>query len=119
MRYVCLVYQDERNLDIPRDRLEARVRECAAWVEDLAKGGQHIYSAGLQSVATAMTLRSRDGKVSVTDGPFAETKEFLAGFTLIDARDLNDAIRQASRLAACSRGSIEVRPLLENPLLPT
>jgi hypothetical protein len=119
MRYVCLVYQDERNLDIPRDKLEARVRECVAWVEDLAKGGQHIYSAGLQSVATAMTLRSRDGKVSVTDGPFAETKEFLAGFTLIDARDLNDAIRQASRLAACSRASIEVRPLLENSLLPT
>jgi hypothetical protein len=113
MKYICLVYHDAKSLDIPQGELEARVRDCGAWVEDLAKGGQHVLSAGLQSVETATTLRSRNGKVSVTDGPFAETKEFLAGFTLLEARDLNEAIRQASKLAACSQGSIEVRPLLE------
>jgi hypothetical protein len=72
-----------------------------------------VFSAGLQSSSTATTLRSRNGKISVTDGPFAETKEFLAGLTVIEARDLNEALREASKLAACSLGTIEVRAILE------
>jgi hypothetical protein len=113
MKYACLVYQEERNLDIPHEEIRDRMRACGAWVSDLERSGQHVVSAGLQSVGTATTLRSRNGKISLTDGPFAETKEVLAGFTLIEARDLNEALRQASKLAACSGGSIEVRPLMQ------
>jgi hypothetical protein len=113
MKYACLVYHEERDLDIPQDELRDRMRSCGAWVSDLERGGQHVVCAALQSAGTATTLRSRNGKISVTDGPFAETKEVLAGFTLIEARDLNEALRQASKLAACSRGSIEVRPLMQ------
>src|SRR6266700_1570301 len=91
----------------PVDEMIALVGECGEWIEDLERGGHHVYSAGLQSVRTAVTIRSRDGQVSVTDGPFTETKEFLGGFTLIEARDMNEAIRLASRLPAARIGSIE------------
>jgi hypothetical protein len=113
MKYACLVYHGEGDLDIPDDELRDCMRGCGAWVSDLERGGQHIVSAALQSAGTATTLRSRNGKISVTDGPFAETKEFLAGFTLIEARDLNEALRQAWKLAGCSRATIEVRPLMQ------
>src|SRR5262249_12041075 len=72
------------------------------------------FSAGLQSVRNAATVRHRDGKLSVTDGPFAETKEFLGGFTLINARDLNEALQLASKFPAARLGSMEVRPVLES-----
>jgi hypothetical protein len=112
MKYLCLVYHDETTLDIPDEELEARLRACGTWVGDLTRGGRHIYSAALQAAETATTLRSRNGRVSLTDGPFAETKEVLAGFTLIEAPDLNEALREASKLAACCAATIEVRALL-------
>jgi hypothetical protein len=114
MKYICLVYHDEKQLDaLSPGELEALVGECGAWVEDLQKGGHHVFSAGLQCVRTAATLRRRNGTLATTDGPFAETKEFLGGFTIIDARDLNEAIQLASKLPAVGIGSIEVRPVLE------
>ena len=114
MKYICLVYQDEKRLAaLPQAELEAIVGQCGAWVGELEKGGHHVFSAGLQSVRTATTLRQRGGRLSMTDGPFAETKECLGGFTILSARDLNEAIQLASRLAAASGGSIELRPLLE------
>jgi len=114
MKCVCLVYNDERNLEaLPEGDLGALVGECGAWVEDLEKGGHHVSSMGLQSARTATTVRMRNGKVSVIDGPFAETKEQLGGFTIIDARDLNEALQLASRLPAARLGSVEVRPALE------
>ncbi|MCC2668329.1 MAG: dehydrogenase [Armatimonadetes bacterium] len=114
MRYVCLVYHEEAKLAALSDgELDALMAECAAWVDDLVQRGRHIFSAGLQSIRTATTLRSRYGTLSLSDGPFAETREFLGGFTLIDARDLNEAIRLASTLPAVRVGSVEVRPLLE------
>ncbi|MGZ5099420.1 MAG: YciI family protein [Usitatibacter sp.] len=114
MKFICLVYNEERNLDdLSEGELGAFVVECGAWVEDLRAGGHYVSSMGLQSVRTATTVRIRGGKVSVTDGPFAETKEQLGGFTLIDARDLNEALQIASRLPAARIGSIEVRPVLE------
>jgi len=114
MKYICLVYQDEKKLAaLPQAELDAIVSECGAWVGELEQGGHHVFSAGLQSVHTATTLRSRNGRLSMTDGPFAETKECLGGFTILSARDLNEAIQLASRLAAASGGSIELRPLLE------
>jgi len=114
MKYVCLVYHEEERLSGLAERdLVALMDECAAWVEDLEKGGHHVFSAGLQSVRTAKTLRNRGGSSVKTDGPFAETKEFLGGFTIINARDLNEAVKLASMLPAVRIGSVEVRPVLE------
>jgi hypothetical protein len=114
MKFICLVYNEERNLEaLSEGELGAFMGECGAWVEDLRGGGHHVTSMGLQSVRTATTVRNRSGNVSVTDGPFAETKEQLGGFTVIDARDLNEALQLAARLPAARLGSVEVRPVLE------
>lgn len=107
MKYLCLVYLDEKKLE------EVRDSECAACGEALRKSGHSIAAEALQSVTTATTVRVRDGKMSVTDGPFAETKEQLAGFYLIDARDLNEAIQLASKIPPARVGSVEVRPTRE------
>jgi ketosteroid isomerase-like protein len=114
-KYLCLVYQEDEKLDAlsPRE-LDSLVAECVVWVDELDRSGRHIYSAGLQSVRSATTLRKRNGQLSMTDGPFAETKEHLGGFTLLRARDLNEAIQLASRLPAARLGSVEVRPVLES-----
>jgi hypothetical protein len=107
MKYLCLVYLDERKLDTVADS------ECKAWGETLRASGHHIAAEALQSVHTATTVRVRNGKVSVSDGPFAETKEQLAGFYLIEARDLNEAIQLASKIPPARAGRIEVRPTRE------
>jgi hypothetical protein len=107
MKYLCLVYLDEKKLD------EVPDRDCKACLDALQKGGHHIASEALASVDTATTVRVRNGKVSVTDGPFAETKEQLAGFYLIDAKDLNEAIQLAAKIPPSRVGSVEVRPVRE------
>src|SRR5947209_3405679 len=114
MKYICLVYHEEGKLDaLAQNELDALVGDCIAWTEELERQGHHIFSAGLQSVRQAATVRNRNGRLSMTDGPFAETKEQLGGFTLLDARDLNEAIRLAAMLPAARLGSVEVRPILE------
>ena len=105
MKYLCLVYGEEEKIRSMDDR------DCLAFDESIRKSGQCIASEALQPVSTATTVRVRNGKISVTDGPFAETKEFLAGFYMIDARDLNEAIQIASRIPPAAVGSIEVRPI--------
>ena len=107
MKYLCLVYMDERNPHVVPDR------ECADYASGLGQRGALIAAEALQPIETATTVRVRNGKVSVTDGPFAETKEQLAGFYLIEARDLNDAIHIASKIPPAREGSIEVRPVRE------
>jgi hypothetical protein len=117
MKYVCLVYNDEAKLAaLSQAELDALVRDCIGWVADLERGGHHVMSIGLQSFRTASTLRHRGGAISTTDGPFAETKEHLGGLTLLEARDLNEAIHLASRLPATRVGSVEVRPVLDASL---
>src|SRR5262249_12584017 len=94
MRFLCLVYQDEKKLAaLSQLETDSLVAACIKWVAELEKAGHHILSAGLQCVRAAATVRSREGKVTTTDGPFAETKEFLGGFTLINARDLAEALK--------------------------
>ena len=105
MKYLCLVYGEEQALAKMADE------HCVAFDEEVKKSGHCIASEALQPVSTATTVRVRNGKVAVTDGPFAETKEFLAGFYMIEARDLNEAIQIASRIPPAAVGSIEVRPI--------
>jgi hypothetical protein len=105
MKYLCLVYGEEKAIQSVDDR------HCLAYDADIRASGHCVASEALQPVATATTVRVRNGKVSVTDGPFAETKECLAGFYLVEARDLNEAIQLASRIPPAAVGSIEVRPI--------
>jgi len=105
MKYLCLVYGAEHELHTVPDR------ECLAYDEALRQGGRCLASEALESSSTAATVRMRNGKASVTDGPFAESKEQLAGFYLIEARDLNEAIQVASRIPPARVGSVEVRPI--------
>ena len=107
MKYLCLVYLDEKNLGTVPDS------ECKARGDALRRSGHHIAAEALQPVHTATTVRVRNGQLSVTDGPFTETKEQLAGFYLIDARDLNEAIQLAAKIPPARVGSIEVRPVRE------
>ena len=112
MKYLCLIYFEEQKLNaLSKREWDALIDEALAYDEVLRKSGHHLVSDALQSVQTATTLRIRNGKVSVTDGPFAETKEQLGGFILIDARDLDDAIRVASKIPPARLGSVEVRPI--------
>ncbi len=105
MKYVCLVYCEETKL------AETTDAECADLGTELETSGRKIAAEALQPVRTATTVRTRGGRITVTDGPFAETKEQLAGFYLIDATDLDDAVRIAARIPAARVGSIEVRPV--------
>jgi hypothetical protein len=105
MKYLCLVYGEEAQIaDLDDD-------ECLAYDRALRESGRCIASEALEPVTTATTVRVRHGKVSVSDGPFAETKEQLAGFYLVEARDLNEAISLAAKIPPARIGSIEVRPI--------
>jgi hypothetical protein len=105
MKYLCLVYLDEKRLD------ELPDEDCVAYDTFIRASGHCVASEALESVQTATTVRMRDGKLSITDGPFAETKEQLAGFYMIDAKNLDEAIQIASRIPPARVGSIEVRPV--------
>jgi hypothetical protein len=105
MKYLCLVYLDEKRLD------ELPDEDCVAYDASIRASGKCIASEALESVQTATTVRMRDGKLAVTDGPFAETKEQLAGFYMIDARDLDEAIQIASKIPPARVGCVEVRPI--------
>ena len=110
MKYLCLVYLEKDKWSAVPDR------ECADCGEGLRKNGVLLAAEPLHPVETATTVRVRNGRVTVTDGPFAETKEALAGFYLVEARDLNEAIQLASKIPPAREGSIEVRPVRElNP----
>ncbi|HEY8601199.1 MAG TPA: YciI family protein [Thermomicrobiales bacterium] len=114
MKYLCLVYHEEAVIDaLPKSEFDEIVNDTIAYRDELRRSGHYIASDALEYVQAATTIRVRNGKVSITDGPFAETKEQLGGFYIIEARDLNDAIRVASLMPPARRGSIEVRPIRE------
>jgi hypothetical protein len=105
MKYLCLVYLEPQKLHAVEDT------ECFSCGEQLRANGSLIAAEALQPIDTATTVRVRNGRMTVTDGPFAETKEQLAGFYLVEARDLNDAIQIASKIPPAREGSVEVRPV--------
>ncbi len=114
MKYLCMVLVDENKLNaMSESESQALDDESLAFDDTLRKGGHLIAAQALESVSTATIVRVRGGKVSVTDGPFAETNEQIGGFILIQAQDLNEAIQLASKIPAIRLGGIEVRPVKE------
>ncbi len=107
MKYLCLVYLSQENWNACPDET------CFEYANHLVDTGKMIAAEPLHPVETATTVRVRNGQMSMTDGPFAETKEMLAGFYLIDAKDLNDAVSVAAKIPPAKYGSIEVRPVRE------
>jgi hypothetical protein len=114
MKYLCLVYVEEKVLHaLPRNERVALSDDSMDYCAKLQKVGQLLAASPLHPVDSATTVRVRGGKTSTTDGPFAETKEQLGGFLMLDVPDLNDAIRIASHFPAARIGSVEVRPMRE------
>jgi hypothetical protein len=114
VRYLCLIYDEEKKwATMPKTEADAMMGEYFAFTEGVKKSGHYIGGEALQPTPSATTVRVRNGKISSTDGPFAETKEQLGGYYLINARDLNDAIQVASKIPSAKFGSIEVRPIME------
>ena len=116
MKYMLLVYLDEQVLS-DSERQQCYV-ESARLTQDLSKSGQYLQASPLHSVATATSVRLRAGKRLVTDGPFAETREQLGGFYLIEAKDLDEAIAIAERVPPAKYGTVEIRPVMEIEGLP-
>lgn len=114
MKYLCLAYEEEHTLNaLTQSEWDVLRKQTLDYVDELRTKGCLIAAEPLQSVKTATTVRVRGGKLGITDGPFAETKETLGGFFLINARDLNEAIQVASKWPSARLGSIEVRPIEE------
>lgn len=112
MRYLLLCCHEEKKLDsMSKSECDAIMEETVAYCEALKKSGHLIGVEALESVQTAMAVRIRNGKLSVTDGPFAETKEQVGGYFLIEARDVNEAIQVASKVPSVRFGTMEVRPV--------
>ena len=117
MRYMLLIYQEENALDeIEREQC---YRESAQLAHELDAAGRFLATAPLHPTATATSVRVREGKRHVTDGPFAETREQLGGYFLINATDLDEAIAIAARIPGARRGTVEIRPVIEIAGLPT
>ncbi|MDN3556821.1 YciI family protein [Halomonas maura] len=116
MQYVALVYYQEQLINAMSEaEWHALNQECLAGVERLTDAGHFVTGQALQPVDSATSVRLRDGELLVSDGPFAETKEQLAGFYLLEAHDLNEALRLAGRIPPARFGTIEVRPVRELP----
>jgi len=114
MRYLCLIYDEEKKIGaMPKGESDAFMGEYFTFTDGIKKSGHFVGGEALQPVHTATTVRVRNGKLSTTDGPFAETKEQLGGFYLINAKDRNDAVQVASKIPSAQLGSVEVRPIME------
>jgi hypothetical protein len=113
MRYACLVYFDPRKVFGQSPEAEAVLGAVGAYNEELRAGGHLVTEGALQMPDQAMTVQVRDGKMSATDGPFMETKEVLGGFLVIEARDLNEAVRVGAGIPLAKLGFVEVRPLVD------
>jgi hypothetical protein len=112
MKYLCLIYDDEKTMaTMSKEQMDAFMGEYFTFTNEIAAAGKMLGGEELEPVHTATTVRIRNGRMTTTDGPFAETKEQLGGFYLLDATDLNEAIQIAARIPSARTGSIEVRPI--------
>jgi hypothetical protein len=116
VRYMLLIYLDEQALD--DTEREACYRESTQLAHEINSAGQYLAAAPLRPTSTATSIRVREGKRIVTDGPFAETREQLGGYFLINARDLDEAMGIAARIPMAQRGTVEIRPVIEIDGLP-
>ena len=116
MKYMLLIYLEEKAIS-EKERNDCYVKSTAL-AQELAARGQFVSANPLQPVSTATSIRVREGKRMITDGPFTETREHLGGYFLVEARDLNEAIEIASRIPAAQFGTVEVRPIVELTGLP-
>jgi hypothetical protein len=113
MKYLLLIYENESIAAAMSEADQGKVwGEYMTYTEDIRKSGQYVAGEALQPVATATTVRVKDGKTVSTDGPFAETREQLGGFYMVEAKDLDEAIALAARIPASRTGSVEVRPIM-------
>ncbi len=113
MQYLCLIYSDEKAWEkMSNTERESVYKEYFAFTEGIRQSGAYVGGNPLEKSTTATTVRVRDGKTATTDGPYAETKEQLGGYYLVEARDLNEAIAIAARIPGARYGAIEVRPIL-------
>ena len=113
MKYLCLIYFEESKLAaLPEAGAVELTRACLAYDDELREAGRYITSSPLAPISTAATVRVANGKLSATDGPFAETKEQLGGYYLVDAANIDEAAAIASGIPAARYGSIEVRPIM-------
>jgi hypothetical protein len=116
MKFICLIYSDETQWPrVPKEQAESLMAEYISLTKSLKTTGHYIAGHRLQPTHTGKTVRTRNGKTSHTDGPFAETKEQLGGFYLVEARDLDEAVQLGERIPGARFGAIEVRPIAEVP----
>lgn len=119
MKYMLLVHHDEEAFNrISATKREQMLEQSVQLTHELHANGQYLHASPLQPASTAVIVRAREGQQSVTDGPFVETREQIAGYFLINARDLNEAVRIAARVPGARIGTVEVRPLREVAGLP-
>src|SRR4051794_386311 len=113
MQYMCLIYDDEQVFhNLPDDERNQVYGDYGTFTESIREAGSYVAGDALQPTSTATTVRIRDGKTLVTDGPFAETKEQLGGYYLVEAKDMDEALKIAERIPSARYGSIEVRPVV-------
>lgn len=114
MKFLMMIYTDDALLaELPREEFDARMRSCLAHADDLRRQGRLLDTQMLAPATSAKAVREREGKVSVRDGPFAETKELLAGFNVIEASSMDEAVRMAEAFPWTTTGAIELRPIIE------
>jgi hypothetical protein len=117
MKYLLLIYENEASFAGLSEPEQGKVfQEYMDYTARIRRSGHYVSGEALQPVATATTVRSKDGKTLTTDGPFAETREQLGGFYMVEAKDLDEAIALAAQIPAARTGSIEVRPIMPTPL---
>jgi hypothetical protein len=115
MKYLCLIYDEEKKFEtMAKADFDTLMGEYFAFTKDIRQSGHYLGGNDLEPVKSATTVRVRNGRMSTTDGPFAETKEQLGGYYLVEAKDLNEAIQIASRIPSAKLGCIEVRPVREH-----
>ena len=114
MKYLCLIYDDEKNwVNLPQAEMDKVMAAHEAFSQTIRAKGQYVSGEALHPVSSATTVRVRNGKTTTTDGPFVETKEQLGGFYIVEAADLNDALLIAAQIPEARTGSIEVRPVMD------